>query len=147
MIARKPVELAFRWLPALLLPILAAPQLLTFLSQSPTEYRSSANVWISEATGLGTLSLGSENRFSSPARRQAQVLTDLLSTARFREEVAVGAGLLVISPEGSEELARRRAGNGVGASLGARGGLQHPLDLRDTPGSGSGAGDRRIGDR
>jgi hypothetical protein len=105
LIPRKLVELAFRRLPLLALPMVLAPALvIAALSGVPDKYRSSATVWVSEAAGLGALPLGGDSRFASPAQRQAQVLNDLMRTERFRADVATDAGLLedVVRADGAD---------------------------------------------
>jgi hypothetical protein len=93
-IPRKFVERLVSLLPLLLLPLIIAPALTVgFLLMRPHVYRSWSALWVSDSS-LGQIALGGNNELLSPAQRQSQVLTELLATQQFTEEVGIEAGIL-----------------------------------------------------
>lgn len=115
MVPRKLVEIAFRRIALLALPVVAAPVLAFLLVPSSTKYASSATVWVSEPAAFdGTGVARTENPFVTPAELQTRVLQDLLATRSFRESIALDAGLV---ESGDETALKNLAIERVGASI------------------------------
>jgi hypothetical protein len=90
-VPRKLVELAFRRIWILVLPVLVIPLAVVALNDSPDRYQSSAVVWITNPPA-GTPAVGQFNPYLSPSANQSNALNDLLATEAFRAAIAKEAG-------------------------------------------------------
>jgi hypothetical protein len=116
-IPRKLVDTAFRRLWLLCIPVVAVPALVMVLVQHPTVYEATGTGWVTETGSLGALR-GSTPGYSesTPAQRQAQVITDLLATRSFRESIVLAAGLVAADAPAAEIAA---AADGIAARVAA----------------------------
>jgi hypothetical protein len=96
-IPRKLAEAFFRRLWLKLLPAVAVPALVLVLVEHDTVYESVGTAWANDVDGLSTSAFTPDsgtNTEASPAEHQVQLLTDLVATRSFRQDVAAGAGLV-----------------------------------------------------
>lgn len=113
MVPRKVVELAFRRIMILAIPVVAVPALVLLLQDKTAEYRSSAVVWIGDSPG--EQSLGHYNGYLTPAQNQVNALNDLLTTEAFRGAIAADAG---IAPEEGQAISTIAPGTVVAYATG-----------------------------
>src|SRR5258708_6278113 len=95
-IPRKLVETACRKFWLLAVPVVLIPALVVMFVHHPVVYESNATAWVADSSAALASSSFTRTVDSNdvPSERQAQVLTDLLSTQSFRQAVAVAAGLV-----------------------------------------------------
>jgi hypothetical protein len=92
LVPRKLVEIAFRRLWILAIPVALVPIAVMALNHNPVQYRASALVWIANPPG-GAPALGHYNPYLSPSQNQANAFNDLLATESFRDAIAAQADL------------------------------------------------------
>ncbi|MGE5595165.1 MAG: hypothetical protein ACM3S1_03910 [Hyphomicrobiales bacterium] len=120
MLPRKLVETFFRRLWLLAIPVVLVPTLILLAVDHPVRYESSARVWVSNLAGVDQFTATSTNSEKTVSELQVELLSDLLATDSFRQEVAVAAGLV---PAGAlpADLASAAATVGGAVSIGSVG--------------------------
>ncbi len=116
-IPRKLIEALFRRFWIALIPVIAVPAAVVVLVHHPVVYESTASVWVSTVAALETSTPPIRSSATdTPAKRQVDVLNDLLATLAFREAVALEAG--VVAPDASA-TDRSGAAYAVGSRIAA----------------------------
>jgi hypothetical protein len=96
-VSRKLADAVFRRFWLRLIPVVAVPALVLQFVHHDTVYESVGSAWVTaidSSSGATFTSGGSTAAWKPAAERQVEILTDLVATRAFREEVAIGAGLI-----------------------------------------------------